>query len=663
MRAAIRPMIHAALSFLLVVLVGGDASAAPRLAAVFGDGMVLQREQPVRLWGWAEPGEPVTVSFLGHRRTAKADDSGRFTIELPPASAGGPHEIVVQGQTEQRLVDVWVGEVWLAGGQSNMEWPLSRSRDAELEMAEAERADAAIRHFKVQHQAALRPREDVAASRWLRAEPGSGDTVSAVAHFFARSLHRTLGVPIGIVNATWGGTHAETWTPPTAALADPDLAFTMRTLPPDEPTFAARWAKAQQTRIERWQGRPAGAGTDGAEMPAFDDAGWRTLTVPQVWEDQGLEEFDGVVWFRRAFVVGPEQASGPAVLHLGKIDDCDETWVNGQRVGGQCGWDTPRRYTVPVGMLKVGRNVVAVRVSDQGGAGGFHGAQREVRLETRSGEISLDGSWLAQVEAAMPYPGLRANEAPTLAFNGMIHPLVGLPMRGVIWYQGESNVPRAERYAHTFSSLIDAWRAQWHRPDWPFLFVQLAGYDPEHRADLQGSAWAELRDAQQQVLTRPHTGMAVAADVGDPDDIHPREKQTIGERLARLALNRTYGHPAVDTGPVLSGWRRDGRTIVLTFASGDAGPLVVRGGGELRGFTVAGSDHRFAEAQARIEGHEVHVWRDGLVDPVAVRYGWQDDPGAANLANMSGLPASPARTDSWPLRTQGARFGEPAGGR
>lgn len=653
-------MIRGLVAMTVLCALGADAMAAPRLAKVFGDGMVLQREMPIRLWGTAEEGERVSVEFLGRQHAVLADAAGRFEAVLPPAPAGGPYTLVLHGNTDLTLRDVWVGEVWLASGQSNMEWSLAQSQDAMREVSDAQRMDGAIRHLKVPHQATLRPREDIPAATWQRAGPATADSVSAVGHFFARHLHRALGVPIGIVNASWGGTHAETWTPPAAAEADPDLGPIVRALPADEAAFAAQWVVDQQARLERWQGPPIAADALAASWsePSFDDSAWKTLEVPQIWEEQGLEGFDGHVWFRREVTLDARDLEGPAELWLGMIDDCDETWVNGRRVGGQCGWDTPRRYTLPAGTLHEGRNLIAVRVTDLGGAGGFHGGADAVRLETPQRAIRLAGPWRARVEAPLAHRSLEANDAPTLAYNGMVHPLVGLSLRGVIWYQGESNVPRAARYAHTFAALIESWRAQWGRPDWPFLFVQLAGFDPQRNPGTLGSVWAELRDAQRQVQALPHTGMAVAADVGDADDIHPRNKQTVGERLARLALHRVHGHAIADSGPILQRWQREGRTFLLEFDPGDAGPLAVRGGGELTGFTLAGSDRRFVPARARIEGRNVLVWRDDLDDPVAVRYGWLDDPGPANLANRSGLPASPVRSDRWPLLSDGVRFGK-----
>jgi len=392
-----------------------------------------------------------------------------------------------------------------------------------------------------------------------------------------------------------------------------------------------------------------------AAEPQTDDASWPVLQVPQAWETQGLDGFDGTVWFRRTVELTAEQAAGAATLQLGAIDDCDESFVNGRRVGGLCGWDTPRRHAVPPGTLRAGPNLIAVRVLDTGGGGGFHGDASLPALETAAGRVALSGAWRAWVASALPKSEPAVNDLPTLLHNGMLQPVLPLRVRGVLWYQGESNVPRAARYAPAFRRFITDWRRQAGQPAMPFYFVQLAAYLPRSRNTLEGSDWAELREAQRQALALPATGMAVAIDVGDEHDIHPRNKQAVGERLARLALKRVHGRPVVDSGPTLVRGQRLGSQMVLDLDP-QAGALAVRGGGELRGFAIADASRRFVPARARIEGRRIVVQADGVARPVAVRYAWVDSPGEANLVNDAGLPASPFRTDRWPLRTAGSRF-------
>lgn len=648
---ALKRTLARALAAAAIALVTAAAGATPRLAAIFGDGMVLQRGRPIVLWGWAEPGETLRVEFAGRRAHAVAGQDGRFRIALAALPAGGPHVLTLRGRGELTLRDLWLGDVWLASGQSNMEWSVRDAADAEREVASAHWP--LLRERKVARRASLRPEADLAPAPWQAATPAAVGGFSAVGYYFARELHRATGVPIGIVNASWGGTHIETWMSERAAGRDAELAPLLRTMPRDDEAYRAVHRRRQWAIAESWQGsgepeaRPAAAWAD----PALDDGGWRTLEVPRAWEQQGLPGFDGHVWYRRTLELTPEQAAGAAELHLGAVDDCDETWVNGRFLGGNCEWDQPRRYALAPGVLHPGRNVIAVRVSDQIGDGGFHGDPSRPRLLTAAGALSLAGPWSARIEAPIERSEPMANDLPTLAHNGMVQPLQGLGLRGVIWYQGESNVPRAARYAASFKALIADWRWQFGQPALPFYFVQLASFLPLADNTLAGSAWAELREAQAQALTLPHTGMAVAIDIGDADDIHPRNKQEVGRRLALLALRDSYGRPArdarrqplADRGPRLRQVVARGDRLELRFDAPDG--LAVRGGGPLLGFAVAEGEGPFHAAEARLDGRRVWLRSAAVARPTVARYAWADNAGQANLVGSGGLPAEPFRTD------------------
>jgi sialate O-acetylesterase len=658
-----------AAALLLGATLTATAAAEARLAGIFGEHMVLQRQAPVPVWGTALAGEAVRVTLHGRTRATRAGADGRWQVELPAVPAGGPYTLRVQATHTLELKDVLVGDVWLCAGQSNMEWPLAQSQGAAAELAAA--SHPTIRHLKIAHRASLAPQADIEPAPWQPSTPASAGQFSAVAYFFAVHLQKQLGaaaVPIGLVNASWGGSHIETWTSRSAALADPVLASVVGAMPGDDAGFVKLHAQRERAAIQRWQGDlPLPAGDTLTDVkaawsaPALDDAAWPTLNAPQVWEEQGLPTFDGALWLRREVLLTPEQAAGAAQLQLGMIDDCDETWVNGQRVGGLCPWDAQRRYTLATGVLHAGRNLIAVRVVDTGGGGGFHGEPAAMRLDTAAGSLPLHGPWKARVEAPLTKTAPGFNDLPTLLFNGMLQPLTPLRLRGVLWYQGESNVPRAARYAQDLQRLITDWRAQWHQPRLPILYVQLAAFLPLERNTLRGSAWAELRDAQRQALALPATGMVVATDVGDAKDIHPRRKREVGERLAALALRQAYGRKGVvASGPRYRGLddQAEGRIALRFDELGNArsGGLAVRGGGNsLAGFAIAGADQRFMPARARVEGRRVVVWSPLVEAPVAVRYGWVDNPEQATLINRAGLPASPFRTDRWPLLTEGAR--------
>lgn len=637
------------LAALLLALAALAAQAEPRFATFFGDHMVLQRDRPLQVWGSGTAGESLQVEIAGLKASAMVASSGRWQLHLPPLPAGGPHELVLRsGATTTRVQDVLVGDLWLAGGQSNMEWNLARAEGGEREVAEVE--DAQVRALRVPLTAALRPQAEIAPARWVPALGGAQRDFGAVGWFFARRLRAERGVPVGLVEVSWGGTHLETWTRREVALADPALSRFVRELPAGNAAFLRQRAQRLREQALRWQGGLALAGPGFAGWAAVDEAEarWREVRVPGAWEGQGLPDFDGRVWFRRHLTLTAAQAAGAARLHLGTIDDCDETFVNAVFVGGHCRWNEPRHHALPAGLLHEGDNVIAVRVTDTGGAGGLYGDDAVLQLELADGSrVPLAGRWRARVEAPAEPKDMLPNDAPTLAFNGLVAPLAGLPLAGVIWYQGESNVGRASAYGPAFRRHIADWRRHFGRADLPFLFVQLASFLPLERNSLQGSPWAELRDAQRQALVLPHTGMVVATDVGDANDIHPRNKRAVGERLAALAL----GEP----GPALyrSMRLKDGE-VHLRF---EGGPLQPRAPGEaLRGFTIAAADRQFVEAMARVEGDEIVVSSTSVARPVAVRFGWVDNPEQTNLVDRRGWPVSPFRTDRWPLITRHAQY-------
>lgn len=648
-------------AFVLALAAMSAQAAELRLANVFGEHMVLQRGQPIRLWGFGTPGRSLRVTFASKSASTVVDRNGRWQVSLPPVAAGGPYVLSVDGERRITFNDVLVGDVWLCGGQSNMAWPLAQTHNAEAAMAAADRPQ--IRHLRVPNRASLRPEDDIAAAQWVLARPDSVREFSAVGYHFARVMQAELGVPIGLINTAWNGSHLETWVRRDAALQDPDLAAIVRATPATIEAFRAERMAKLETVIARWQsGLPwQGVDTRAWSTDADVDGDWPTLQVPMLWESQGLDGFDGHLWYRRRFELTAEQvaaaAAGPATLHLGQIDDCDESWLNGVKVGGICGWDTRRRYVLPAGLLRVGVNQIAVRVTDLGLGGGFHGDAADVRLDIGTTSLPLAGRWRARVEQPVLNATPTANDLPSLAHNGVLHPLMSLRLRGVLWYQGESNVGRAARYAHSFEQLIRDWRRSTGQPALPFFFVQLAAFRPLRENDVNRSPWAELRDSQRQALALPHTGMAVATDVGDAEDIHPRNKQAVGERLAGVALHQLDRRRPAATGPVMSNVRRHGSSMIVSFRNVAAGLHLGASDTALRGFAIADKSQRFVPAQARIEGERVIAWHPEVMHPVAVRFGWVDNPSQANLFDSNGLPASPFRSDRWALVTRDKRYG------
>ena len=642
---------------LLLALLAATVQAEVRLSNVFGEHMVLQRDRPLRLWGTATPGQTLAVELGSRQASTRVGADGRWQVQLAPLPAGGPHRLLVKGDQTVELRDVLIGDVWLLGGQSNMEWPLAQTDTGALEIATPQNPQ--LRHLRVPHRASVRPEAEIAPAPWVVAEPGKVAEFSAVGYHFARQLQAVQGVPIGLINTAWGGSMLETWVRRDAALRDPDLAPTVRALPADNAVYGTVARRRAEARVAAWQpGLPLkDVDASGWSAASDIDANWPALLAPDAWETHGLAGLDGVVWMRKRIELKPAQAAGAAELHLAKVDDCDETWVNGQRVGGQCGWEQPRRYALPAGLLRAGTNWIAVRVTDTGGGGGFHGEPAAMRLDTAAGAVSLAGAWKARVEQVTAAAGPVANDAPSVGHNGLVAPLQGLSVRGVLWYQGEENSGRAAAYAEGFKRLIQDWRVQFADPKLPFFFVQLAAWLPLADNKPGAGGWAELRASQAAALALPHTGMATAIDVGDEVDIHPRNKRTLGHRLAALAMHELGLRAAPAGGPRLLGHEVSGSALRLRFGDTAGGLRTARAGEPLRGFFLAGADRRWVPAQARFDGDRIVLQSPAVPAPVAARYAWVNNPSEANIVGGDGLPLPPLRTDDWPLESAGRRYG------
>jgi sialate O-acetylesterase len=392
----------------------------------------------------------------------------------------------------------------------------------------------------------------------------------------------------------------------------------------------------------------------------YNDSRWSIIKAPGFWEGQGLPELDGIVWYRKEVVLTEEQAAKGGVVELAMIDDTDETYVNGVKVGGtHDNYLALRKYPIPAGLLKAGKNVIAIKVTDTGVGGGIHGEAANMQFTTAAGfSQSLAGDWKIKVDtASIQYASISGpNAYPSLLYNAMIAPVIPYTIKGAIWYQGEANAERAYQYRSTFPLMISDWRTRWKEGDFPFYFVQLSSWDASRQNGLKGSQWAELREAQLKTLSLPNTGMAVTTDIGDAKDIHPTNKQDVGLRLALNALNKTYGVNLVPNGPVYRSLVVKGKEAILHFINTGSGLMAKDKYGYLKGFTIAGSDQQFKWAKAVISGDAVIVYSDDVNEPVAVRYGWADDAGDANLYNKEGLPASPFRTDDWKCLTESTKY-------
>ena len=645
----------------LATLLLGLAAVAPAMAddaeaallhPLFQDHAVLQRDQPIRIWGEAAPGATVQVGLARHRRSARADAAGHWSLELPALLAGGPHMLTARaGEVSRTVADVLVGDVWLCSGQSNMELQVWRSLDARAEIAGA--ASDTIRLLTVPQAGHPAPQARFGGdTRWQTVTPDSIRDFSAACYYFARELQKTVDVPMGLVNAAWGGSRIQAWTSADALRAGGglDAELDVLALYADAPDAAvARWG---QVWTGWWQQRPGIAAEDRPWEGDASGADWRDAPRDLgAWERWGVPElaaFDGMLWYRTAVTLTQAQAAQPATLVLGPADEMDTTWVNGQAVGSTYGAGTPRTYALPDGLLRAGDNPIVVNVLDTYRDGGLAGPASAHTLKFADGStVPLDGGWRYRVVpnavGSPPRAPWQSAAGLSTLYNGMIAPLSGMRLRGMLWYQGESNTFEADAYAGLLRGLRDDWRARFGNPALPFLVVQLANYGTP-AATPGDSDWAALREAQRVVAGDPNTALAVTIDIGDRYDIHPANKQVLGKRLARAARQAVYGERIAPSGPVPQQARREGDDVVVTFVDVEGG-LFVHGAAGPVGFELCGAgvdSCRFVDA--RVEGNRVRLRADAGPTPVRVRYAWADAP-LVNMFDEADLPAGPFEID------------------
>lgn len=640
----------------LLLIVSFFAYSNIRLPRLISDNMVLQREKPITIWGWANPGEKVTVQFNKQTKSTKTDKNGKWIVTLGSEQAGGPFTMMVKGKNTITINNILVGEVWVCSGQSNMEWPVRLANNAATEIKDSNFPQ--IRQFTVQKAVSATPEDEVKGGDWKAATPENVGDFTAVGFFFARELYNELKVPIGFVHTSWGGTHSETWTSKKAFEQSEEFKDMIAEIPQLDFEALAKKKTEEITKKlkEKNINLPLANEAIAWKEAAFDDSSWPVIKVPQLWENT-LGDVDGVVWLRKTILLQDEDSDKAAVLKLSTIDDADETYVNGVKVGNTNSYNMPRSYVVPASVLKKGKNVIAVKVTDTGGGGGIYGEEKEVRLIGNSGkEYTLAGDWRVGVESIASAAAVGPNSYPTLLFNAMIHPILNYGIRGALWYQGESNAGRAYQYRKAFPLMIQDWRNHFKQGDFPFYFVQLASFNAAMGNSKLGSTWAELREAQTMTLSLPNTGMAVTTDVGEATDIHPRNKQDVGKRLVVIALNQLYDKKQEYSGPMYQSMKMEGNKIRLTFTHAGSGLLVKDKYGYLKGFEVAGADQKFYYAKAWIEGNDIVVSCDVVTNPVAARFAWADNPEDANLFNKEGFPAAPFRTDTWKGVTEERKF-------
>ena len=460
-----------------LVLCGLISAAAIKPANIFTSHMVLQRNKPIHFWGTASPNEKVSVTLGSNTRNGRADKTGAWEIILPALPAGGPYTVTFKGSNLIVLDDILIGEVWLCSGQSNMEWPLSASNNAAKEIAAANYPQ--IRHFLVAKATSLQPEKEISPAEWQVCSPTTAGGFTAVGYFFARELFSKLNIPIGLLHSSWGGTHVETWISGSSFFADPEFASLKTKMPTSFDGLIAARKKKTEEIVQRVQGSlPDAAAVLYFKQKDSNDNDWKMMTVPALWESQGLNELDGEVWFRKKFAMPADIVAKNVTISLGKIDDRDSTFVNGEFVGATNAYNEARVYTIPTGILKAGENVVAIKVADTGGGGGLYGSPEEFFIDYGVTKYPLAGDWKYRLEKIYTGgSGVNPNAYPTLLYNAMIHPVIRFPIAGAIWYQGESNAGRAKQYETSFPLMITDWRKQW-KDSFPFYFVHLKKYYP-----------------------------------------------------------------------------------------------------------------------------------------------------------------------------------------
>lgn len=634
-------------------------------AGIFGDNMVLQRNMEVPVWGWSDPGDDVVVTARDQSISAKADKDGRWMVKLKPMDVGKSFELTIKGShNEIAFKNVVVGEVWICSGQSNMEWTVNRSGNPENEKAAANHP--MIRHIKVQRQISTKRELNAETTGWQVCSPQTAGEFTAVGYYFGRHLNKELNVPIGLINTTWGGTIVEAWTSGTSLKTHPDFAERIAEIETDE-TSLPELEKKYEVELAAWQKQLDAVMKEVASKTVPSTTGsdtkskWESINAPGHWETQGHPRFNGFAWYHKTVEVPEAWVGKELMLSVARCDDSDTTFVNGTKVGTTVlNHNALRNYPVASNLVDDNSVDITVCVQDTGGAGGIHGKAEELKLGLKGSDesINLAGKWDFKIDEALAKlpprpnpPRFSSPNNPTALFNAMVNPLIPYAFKGTVWYQGEANASRAKQYQTLFPLLIEDWRKEWKR-DFPFYWVQLANFMAPSQTPTE-AAWAELREAQSMTRKLPQTGEAVIIDIGDRGNIHPKNKQDVGKRLALHALAKDYGKKVVYSGPRYKSMTVDGNKIRLDFDFADG--LKASDNEQLHYFSIAGEDKKFVWADAKIDGNTIVVSSDEVKEPVAVRYAWANNPEGCNLTNDSGIPASPFRTDSWPGVTDGKK--------
>jgi sialate O-acetylesterase len=634
---------------LLLMLLPAILFGQVKLPKLVSDGMVLQRNENVKIWGWASGGEKIAIHFIDSTYHTTANENGEWKVILPELQAGGPYEMNINATNSVTIKDILVGDVWICSGQSNMQMSLRglvNIYQDEIDNSE----NTYIRQFMVFPGFSFSGREkDYRSGRWQYANPKNVLGFTAVGYFFAKMLYDTYKVPIGLINASLGGSSTEAWISEESIKSFPRYYEDAQRF--KAPGYLEKINKQDNERIAGWnkllRQNDGGFKTPQKSWydPGLNTSDWDTMHVPGYWADTKLGPLNGVVWFRKNINIPSDMAGKVAILKLGRITDADTVFINGRFIGTTGSQYSPRIYKIPDDLLKEGENTIVVRVISYIRHGGFvPGKQYEI--STDDDIINLEGEWMYRLGAsAEPLEDrLFTGKIPTGLFNSMIAPMLNYRIKGVVWYQGESNTSRAFEHYELFKLLLKDWRYNWHQGDFPFLYVQLPNF-VEVNIETTKYDWAYFRESQLKALCIANTGMAVTVDIGEWNDIHPVNKKDVGYRLALAAQKTAYGEKQiVYSGPIYKSMKIKGEEVILSFTGVGSG-LTAKNGGELKCFEICGSDNNYFPAEAKIVNDKIVVRSNDVTRPVAVRYAWANNPEGASLYNREGLPASPFRTN------------------
>ncbi len=621
-----------------------------RLPKLISNGMVLQRNSNVKIWGWSAPNEKIAINFINKDHKIKANDKGEWELQLQSIKPGGPYTMKIVASNAIEINDILVGDVWLCSGQSNMAMTVGQVKDLyENEIASSE--NKFIRNFEVPREYEFNvQRTDLSGGSWSAANPVNVQKFSAAAYFFAKELYAKYKIPIGMINSSYGGTPIHAWLSEEALKPFPSSYKEIAEL--KNPDFVKSIENKDIELEKNWDANvlqnDLGIANKGNwQSNSTSTSDWQEAKIPGLTNGTALEKVNGVVWYKKEIEVSKQEASGNAILKLGTMMGADSTYVNGIFVGSTKDQWSSRKYGVLPNTFVEGKNTITIRLVKKRGNGGFvEGLQYQ--LVNNEGPLNIAGTWKYKIgfkQDALPNT-VNLRWKPTSLHNSMIQPLKKYAVKGAIWYQGEGNSGKPKEYAQLLPALIGELRSVFNNPNMPFLYVQLPNY-MKPNSNPSESNWALLRETQLQTLALPNTGMATTLDLGEWNDIHPHQKEPVGKRLALIAQNMIYGDSKVICyGPKYKSMQIEINKIVLDFETFGS-IMQFKGEGTHTNFAIAGEDKKFVWAEAKIENGKIIVWSAAISNPVAVRYAWADNPEGEKLYNTEGLPASPFRTDSW----------------